>query len=167
MAPYQVLPLRARMDMGAIVIKRYSAFPKLQHYWSLTIRLFSVLSRTLVAGVLLLCKDAVDIFCSPYRLGYSLGESNPFGKMQSMYSTAQTDWVSRWESINPLQRCSRCILQPLQTGSLVGRVLPLWKDAVSVCYSPSWMGYSLGESYSFAKMRSIYSTAPTDWVTRW
>ena len=33
--------------------------PKLQHYWSLTIKLFCVLSRTFVRGVLLLWRDAV------------------------------------------------------------------------------------------------------------
>ena len=44
-------------------------FPKLQHYRSLTIRLFSVISWTLVGVVLLLCRDAVGVFYSPSRLG--------------------------------------------------------------------------------------------------
>ena len=47
--------------------------PKLQHYWNLTIRLFSVLSRILIArGVLpplLLCREAVSVFYSPSWLG--------------------------------------------------------------------------------------------------
>ena len=34
---------------------------------SLTIRLFSVISRTFVGEVLLLCRDAVGVFCSPRR----------------------------------------------------------------------------------------------------
>ena len=42
---YQVLPLWARVDLGAMAMKGYSTFPK--HYWSLTIKLFSVISRTL------------------------------------------------------------------------------------------------------------------------
>ena len=44
--------------------------PKLQHYWSLAIKLFSVINRTIVelVGLLPLCRDAV------------------------MYSTAPTDW---------------------------------------------------------------------------
>ena len=37
---------------------------KPQHYWSLTIR-FRVICRTLVAGVLLFCRDAVSVFYSP------------------------------------------------------------------------------------------------------
>ena len=39
-------------------------FPKPQD-WSHTIRLFSVTSRTLVAEVLSLCRDAVRVFYSP------------------------------------------------------------------------------------------------------
>ena len=39
--------------------------PKLCHYWSLTIRLFYVICRTLVMGVLSLCRHAVGIFYCP------------------------------------------------------------------------------------------------------
>ena len=41
---------------------------KLQHCWSSTIRLFNVISRTLVKGVLLLWRDAVSVFYCPSRL---------------------------------------------------------------------------------------------------
>ena len=41
--------------------------PKLQHYWSLTIRLFSIIFRTLIGGVLLLSRDAVSVFYSPHN----------------------------------------------------------------------------------------------------
>ena len=47
--------------------------PKLQHYWNLTIRLFSVISRTLVGGG-----------------GY------PSAEVQSVYSTAPADWAKQW-----------------------------------------------------------------------
>ena len=47
----------------------------LQHYWSVTIRLFSVISRTRVGGVLPLCRDPVGVFCSPSRLGNELFEA--------------------------------------------------------------------------------------------
>ena len=40
-----------------------------QHHWNLTIRLFSVISRTLVEGVLPLCKGAVDVFNCSIQLG--------------------------------------------------------------------------------------------------
>ena len=44
--------------------------PKLLHYWSFTIKLFSVISRTLIGkGILLLCWVAVGAFLSPRRLG--------------------------------------------------------------------------------------------------
>ena len=45
---------------------------KFQHFWSLTTRLFSVISRTLVEGVLRLCRNAVCVFCSPSRLGHEV-----------------------------------------------------------------------------------------------
>ena len=35
-------------------------FLKLQNYWGLTIRLFSFISRTLIGGLLPLCRDAVS-----------------------------------------------------------------------------------------------------------
>ena len=43
---------------------------KLQHYWSLTIRIFSVTTRTLNRGVLLPCRDTVGVFYNHSRLGY-------------------------------------------------------------------------------------------------
>ena len=43
--------------------------PKPQHHWNLTIRLFSVVSRTLIGGVLPLGRDAVSVFYSPSWLG--------------------------------------------------------------------------------------------------
>ena len=45
--------------------------PKLQHYWNLTIRFFSVISSTLMVG----------------------GGSYPFAEVQSMYSTAPANWA--------------------------------------------------------------------------
>ena len=40
------------------------------HYWNLTVRLFSVISRKLIGeGFLLLCRDAVSVFYSPSQLG--------------------------------------------------------------------------------------------------
>ena len=70
-------PLPARVDLGAIATKGYSAFPKLQQYWNLTIRLFIVISRTLVGRVLPLRKDAVRVFYSHSLLdNMILGERN-------------------------------------------------------------------------------------------
>ena len=83
--------------------------------------------------------------------------------MQSVHSTAPADWV------------------------LVGRVLPLCRDAIGIFYSsrrlgPRWeslaplqrynrcilllqlIGPSLGESCPSAGMQSVYSTAPADLV---
>ena len=62
----------ARMDPGAMAMKGFSTFPlKLQHYWNLTIRLFSFISRTLVGG----------------------GGLTPSAEKLLVYSTAQADWA--------------------------------------------------------------------------
>ena len=63
-----MLPLRGRVDLGAIAMKEYSAFLKAPHYLSLTIRLFNTISWTLVewvGGVLPSCRDAFGIFYKP------------------------------------------------------------------------------------------------------
>ena len=119
-----------------------------------------------------LWRNPVGVFYSTSRLGqHSLGESYLSAEMQSMYSIAPVDWANtRWESLIPRQRCSRCILEPLSTGpTLVGRVLSLGRDAVDVFYSPCRLGqHSLGESYPSAEMQSVYFRAPVDWAnTRW
>ena len=51
-------------------VKPYS--PNLQHSWSLTSRLFSVIFRTLIGGVLPLCREAVNVFCCPNWLGLKI-----------------------------------------------------------------------------------------------
>ena len=44
-------------------------FSELQHYWSLTVRMFSVIFLTLVGELLALYRDALSVFCSPSQLG--------------------------------------------------------------------------------------------------
>ena len=59
-------------------------------------------------------------------------------EIQSVYSTAPANWTIQdtcWGSINPLQRCNRCILLPQPEHLLV-------------------------EYYPSAEMHSVYSTAP-------
>ena len=53
--------------------------PNLQD-WSLSIRGFNVISRTLIGGVLPLYKDTVGVLCSPSRLGYSYLPTPPLGQ---------------------------------------------------------------------------------------
>ena len=69
-----MLLLWGRMDQGAIAIKGTPHSTKLQHHWNLTIRLFTVISKTLVGGgVLPLCEDAIDVFSGSTRLGKQFG----------------------------------------------------------------------------------------------
>ena len=167
----------------------------------------------------------------PQQTRPSLGKSYPSAKIQSVYSTAPMDWAllgevlplcrdavgvfynhnklgPHWGSLTPLQRFSRCILQPQQTkpslgkshpsaqmqsvysttttnSALTGEVLPLCRDSVGVFYShnrlsPPWVSLtpqlrcsrcilqpqqtrpSLGKSYPYAEIQSVYSTTTTD-----
>ena len=65
-----MLPLWAKMDLGVKAMKGYSSFPKLQHYWSLVLRLFNDISRTLI------------------WVG-----ADPYAEIQSVYCMAPDDWV--------------------------------------------------------------------------
>ena len=150
-----------------MAIKRYSGFPKLQHYWSIIIRLFSVICKTFVGGVLLLCRDAVGVFYNPSRQSHSLGESYPSAVKQSVYSATPADRATRWGSLTPLPWNSRCILQLQPTEPLVGGVLPLCRETVGVFCNPSRQSHSLGESYPSAVKQSVYSATPADRATRW
>ena len=64
-----MLPLQAKVGLGAMAIKSTPHSPKLQHYWRLTIRLFHVISRTLI-----------------------MGESYPSAEMQLVYPAAPAEW---------------------------------------------------------------------------
>ena len=46
-------------------------YPKIRHYWSFTLRLYSVIYRTLVGRILPLCRDTVRVFYCPSRLCHS------------------------------------------------------------------------------------------------
>ena len=50
--PIDKTVLGARVDLGTIARKGYSSFPKRLHYWSVTIWLFHVISRTFVGRCL-------------------------------------------------------------------------------------------------------------------
>ena len=64
--------------------------PKLRRYWSLTIRLFSVIYRTLVEGVLPLGRDPDGGFCCLYRLGHPILECGV--PLHCNYSQATDQW---------------------------------------------------------------------------
>ena len=106
---------------------------------------------TLLGGILLLCRDAVSVFYNSSGLSHRT--------------------LNGGEGLTPLQRSSQCILQPQPTGqallldqwllnhqdpvlvpygspAIVSRWprwaggLPICRGAVSVFYSPGWLGKS-------------------------
>ena len=84
--PYQVLPLRARVDLGVSAMKLYSALPKAPVLLELTIRLFSVISRIFVGRVLPFCREAFGVFNSTSRLGKCQSEERfTFILMETKY----------------------------------------------------------------------------------
>ena len=66
-----MLPLRARVDLGAMAMKGYSTFPKAPTLLEPHHQIFNVISRTLVGG-----------------------GSYPSAEKQSVYSTAPADWAN-------------------------------------------------------------------------
>ena len=66
-----MLPFQARVDLGAMAMKGYSAFLKVPELLETHIRLLSVIYRTLMGG----------------------GESYPCAEVLSMYFTAPVDWA--------------------------------------------------------------------------
>ena len=60
-----------RVGLGSMVIRTAPYSPKFLHHWNLTIRLFSVISRTFVGG----------------------GVSYPTEEVQLVHSIAPADWV--------------------------------------------------------------------------
>ena len=122
--PYQVLPIRTRMYLGAMVIKGYSAFPKA--HGLLELQLFSAISRTLVGWVLPLCREAVDVFYSPNRLGQlwrgtSYSPCLPILSISNKCSSVYIPWESSFwgEGVNPFCGYSHRILSPTDGASLI------------------------------------------------
>ena len=76
--PYKVLPLQARVDLGVVRWRRTLNSQKFQHYWSLTVWLFSVISRILIGEILPLCKDAVGVFYIHSWFCKALALNNPW-----------------------------------------------------------------------------------------
>ena len=64
-----MLSLQGRVDLEAMALKEYSAFPKAPTLLKPHYQIACVMSRTLIGGVLPLCKDAVGVFYSPSQLG--------------------------------------------------------------------------------------------------
>ena len=93
--PYQVLPRRNRVDLGAMTIKGYSAFPKtpalLEPHHQIAY------CHTLFGGVLPLCRGAVCVFYSPSRLS-NFCELNY--NDQKIWQTFACNIRKRWTAVS-------------------------------------------------------------------
>ena len=113
---------------------------KLRQYWSFTIRMFSVISRSLVGIVFLLSRDALSVFCCP-------------------------SWVAHWTLIGGVLPLCR---DPVGIFPLLGEVLTLCRDAVSVFYSPSQLGHRALVGVVLLLCRDTIGVFcnPADWVSK-
>ena len=93
---YDDIPIRCYHCGPAWTWKQgqWKGLPKLQHYWSLTIRLFWVISRILIWGCPTLLQRSSWCILQPQL----------------------TEPDTQWGSLTTLQRYTWCILQPQLTG---------------------------------------------------
>ena len=120
--------------------------PRQRYSWCILQLLLTGLH--LLGCVLVLCRDAVRVFCCFCPLGHTrwIG-SYPSAEMQFVYSAASAHWATHVGlGLTPLQRCSLCILQLLPTGPhSLGWVLPVCRDAVGVFCSSCPLGRNVRE----------------------
>ena len=88
-----MLPFRMGGDLWTRALKGSPHCLKIQHYWSLNIRIFTVIIRTLVGGV--------EGLTPPQRYNQCNHQPHPIRPQDR-----------RWGSLTALQRYSRCNLQP-------------------------------------------------------
>ena len=73
-----MLPLRVRVDLGAISLKGYFVFPKafalLEPHHQIVLVSYPGHSFRMAGGCLTLCREAFGVFYSPRRLGKNLKE---------------------------------------------------------------------------------------------
>ena len=76
-----------------IKVSPYS--PNLLQYWSLTIRFFSVINRTLIGWVLPFCRDSLSVFYDRSRY-FSVNETSSSPNLRSYWNlTIKCFWKSR------------------------------------------------------------------------
>ena len=74
-----MLPFQARVNLGMMAIKGCSAFPK---------------ASALLKPYFQIVKCHIQDSLSRLATGHSVGECKPSAEIQSVYSTAPTDWVT-------------------------------------------------------------------------
>ena len=109
-----------------------------------SLSLFSLISRTLVGGVLPLCKDAVSVFYNPSQLGHRMGGG--LTPLQFMYSMTPANWAIR---------------------HLLGESYPsaVMQSVYSTAPANWATGHLLEESYPSVEMQSVYSMNPATWAS--
>ena len=125
LGPYQGLPLQDRVDLGAMVMKGYSTFPKTPALLEPHHQIFNDISRAFTnKDVLLLSRDAISVFYNPSRLA-TQGQSRHG-------SNGNEELCHIPKSYRIIGASSSDCLMSYPGHLLRGGVLPLCRDAVSV-----------------------------------
>ena len=141
--PYQIQPIWVRVDLGEIAMKEYFAYLKASSITGTSPSLFSVINRTLVKGVLPLCREAAVDFTTPVDRTL-VGEVLPLCR-EAVGGFYNPSWL----------------------GNSLRGVLPICRDAVGGFYNPSWLGNSLRGVLPICRDAVGGFYHPSDWATRW
>ena len=140
-------PLQVRVNLGAMTVKGYS--PKILHYWSLTIWLFSVISRTNIGG---------GLFCNLSRLGL-------YNKKVKLTTVVEGDPKAPF-SIATTLKCRGALLLSLNCSTLpLIRTLYCWvlsKEVSSTIFKVLGMTRPGIESWSTGPLANTLPTWPTN-----
>ena len=161
---------------------------KFPYYWSLNIWLSSVRSKTLVGGVLPLCRDAVDVFCRPNQLDHQLFLSvkqfffkhftlaevhilfclHTVKCKNSSFRTILFSVITQFRSIRPISGPTTLGQSGPGTDGNEGVLrIPQSSSITEASTSDCLESYRrtvVGRAFPSALMQLEYSTAPGDWA---
>ena len=164
--PYQMLPLQARVDLALMAMKGYPAFPKAPTLLEPHHQILSVISRTLVGGILLLSRKAVVVFYSPSWLSkcilmlLSVDKSLLLNHMNlstnfTLVAAFKLNWFStKIEELKTLLECNLLTIVNRPSS------LPITPCKVSLSFFISQIKLARSSQFSSVLILTIY-----DWVT--
>ena len=128
-----------------MAIKRYSTFPKLQHYWNLIIRFFSVISRILVGWVSYYSAEKQLVY-SAYSLCFSIVSLSIhfYIILSSSYSVFGCQWICCILTFDPAKHGIPKTAEVTHSDGSYGKKsrrrawLTIWDKVKSQCTGREW-----------------------------
>ena len=120
-----MLPLRLRVDVVAMAMKGYTAFPKAPALLEPHHQIVFVISRTFIGVVLSLCREAVGVFCSippPSWLGkIILWLSVVFFFFHFVLFIYLRGWIKNFSKFFCNILIIKCMILPMSWSDVTGR----------------------------------------------